>query len=362
MKIDPKYRRQLEHAKELKTLRVLPDYALCTTDFVSNDYLGMARIDFPNPQKKIGSGLGSRLIAGNSREAQYCEAFLAELFSAESALVFNSGYDANLGFFSTVPQKNEVVLYDQLIHASIRDGLRLSQASSYAFAHNNLEDLEAKLLRFQNQTVWIVVEGVYSMDGDQAPLEAILNLAQRFDAHVVVDEAHSLGVLGENGLGLSSTMLQHPNLVVRIVTFGKAVGAHGAAVLGSREIKDFLIHACRTFIYSTAMPPEAYSRIQNCLDYMQKHTEKREALHEILNVFAKQFNLPKQHIQLVPIQGIEAIKTIMLEAGKQKMAIKGVWSPTVPEGQERLRISLHEFNTSQEIYNLNEFLKTHHHG
>jgi 8-amino-7-oxononanoate synthase len=354
-----KYIQKLEQVKNSGVLRVLPDYTTCAVDFVSNDYLGMSRIAFPIKQTLSFSGLGSRLIAGNSREAQHCEDFLAELFLAESALVFNSGYDANLGFFSTLPQKEEVVLYDEAIHASIRDGLRLSLASSYSFAHNDLLDLEQKLQRYADRTTILVVEGVYSMDGDEAPLREIFNLAAQYGAQVVVDEAHSLGVVGQHGLGASFDWRQHPNLLARIITFGKAVGAHGAAVLSNHELKEFLVHGCRAFIYTTALPPEAYLRIRLALEYIQKHPGMREQLQQNTAHFAQVFDLPEQHIQLLPIAGVAKIKSLMQEAKQQKIALKGVWSPTVPLGQERLRISLHAFNNETEINTLFQFLKAH---
>ena len=316
----------------------------------------MSGIKFSDTSIQTFSGLGSRLIAGNSRQALYCEDFLAEFFKAQSALFFNSGFDANLGFFSTVPQKDEVVLYDRAIHASIRDGLRLSMASSYSFEHNNLVDLEQKLLRFREKNCLIVVEGVYSMDGDQAPLEEIIQLASRYGSYVVVDEAHSMGVVGGQGLGLSFQFADHPNILARIVTFGKAVGAHGAAVLASKNIKDFLIHACRTFIYTTALPPESYTRVQNCLEFLHRNPEKRKALFEVTKFFSEKFDAPNQYIQAIPIRGIENVKRIMLHAAQKKIAIKGVWSPTVDAGQERLRISLHAYNEKSEIENLLDFI------
>lgn len=344
-----KYHSKYRAAKLENALRVLPNYENCQIDFISNDYLGMGRMNFGPSSTKHFSGLGSRLIAGNSREALYCEDFLAELFQAESALVFNSGFDANLGFFSTIPQKDEIVLYDQAIHASIRDGLRLSAASNYAFQHNDLHDLSQKLERFSGKNIFIVVEGIYSMDGDSAPLSEILILAQKFGAYVVVDEAHSLSIHGETGLGLSEQYAHHPNLLARIITFGKAVGAHGAAVLCNREMNQFLVHACRSFIYTTALAPKAYLRIVNCLNHLSKHQELRSQLNNAIEVYAEHFNAPKQHIQILPMRGIEQIKALTAKAVQEKIAIKGVWSPTVPEGQERLRISLHSYNTEAEL-------------
>lgn len=335
----------------------MPDYSNCTVDFVTNDYLGMARKSQVIASHIVNAGLGSRLIAGNSKEAIYCEDFLAELFQVESALVFNSGYDANLGFFSTIPQKDEIVLFDKAIHASVRDGLRLSAAKSYSFNHNDLQDLEEKLIRFQGSNVFVVIEGVYSMDGDKAPIDEILQLAQVYKAYVVVDEAHSLGVEGENGLGLAEKYFKHPNLLARIITFGKAIGAHGAAVLSNRDLKKYLIHACRSFIYTTALAPSAYVRIKENLEFVYKNRNLRDSLDSVTQCFAHRFNLPNQHIQMIPMNGITRIRQIMNLSAENNIALKGVWSPTVPEGEERLRISLHSFNTEKEINQLYHFLE-----
>lgn len=357
MKKQLKYLDKLNLAAARHELRTLPDYVNCNIDFVSNDYLGIARKQFSNLENACFSGLGSRLIAGNSAQAQHTEEYLSKIFRCEAALIFNSGYDANLGFFSTIPQKDEIVLYDQAIHASIRDGLRLSNAANYAFRHNDLDDLRQKLIRFEDKTILIVVEGIYSMDGDEAPLAEIMNLARSFDAHVIVDEAHSIGVIGENGLGLSQQFAKHPNLLARVVTFGKAVGAHGAAVLSNHEICSFLIHACRSFIYTTALPPESYLRIEDCFKYLIISDKERSELETITSYFSEIFEKPKRHIQVIPIKGITELKILTQKALQEKIALKGVWSPTVAPGQERLRLSLHAFNTKEEIMLLFEFLK-----
>ena len=180
----PKYLSELEKSQGIGELRTLPDYSSCAVDFVSNDYLGLGQIKLSLPEFDTHSGLGSRLIAGNSHAAQDCEAFLADFYDAESALVFNSGYTSNLGFFSTIPKKDEVVLYDTLVHASIRDGLRLSAAASFSFKHNDWADLDAKVLRYPEQSVFVVVEACYSMHGDFTDLDALFALAEKHKFHV----------------------------------------------------------------------------------------------------------------------------------------------------------------------------------
>jgi 8-amino-7-oxononanoate synthase len=345
----PKYLSELEKSQGIGELRTLPDYSSCAVDFVSNDYLGLGQIKLSLPEFDTHSGLGSRLIAGNSHAAQDCEAFLADFYDAESALVFNSGYTSNLGFFSTIPKKDEVVLYDTLVHASIRDGLRLSAAASFSFKHNDWADLDAKVLRYPEQSVFVVVEACYSMHGDFTDLDALFALAEKHKFHVIIDEAHSIGVYGEQGKGLSQPYFNHPQLLARIITFGKALGAHGAAVLCDTMVKSYLIHACRAFIYTTALPPEQYARIQAAVQHCATMDQERETLHELCVYFSDQMRTPVSHIQTVEMSGIEQIKRLVELAKEQKIALKGVWSPTVPLGQERLRISLHSYNTRQEI-------------
>ncbi len=345
----PKYLSELEKSQGLGELRTLPDYVSCQVDFVSNDYLGLGKIDLNSPKFNIHAGLGSRLIAGNSQAAQECETFLADFYDTESALVFNSGYTANLGFFSTIPKKDEVMLYDALVHASIRDGLRLSPAASFSFKHNDWADLETKVLRYLDQTVFVVVEACYSMHGDFADFDALFALAEKHKFQVIIDEAHSIGVYGEQGKGLSQAYFNHPQLLARIITFGKALGAHGAAVLCDTTVKSYLIHASRAFIYTTALPPEQYARIQAAIQHCATMDQERETLQELCVYFSKQMRTTISHIQTVEMSGIEQIKRLVDSAKEQKIAIKGVWSPTVPPGQERLRISLHSYNTRQEI-------------
>lgn len=325
-------------------------------DFVSNDYLGMAKCAIELPEVDLFSGMGSRLIAGNAREAVACEAFLSENYNSEAALIFNSGYTANLGLFSCLAQKDEIVLYDEYCHASIRDGLRLSISKNHSFKHNDLVDLEKKLKQFQGRSIFVVVEACYSMDGDFADLTALFALTDQYDFKIIVDEAHSVGVCGENYLGLANDFAAHPALLARVLTFGKAIGAHGAAVLSTTELKTFLIHACRPFIYTTALPPESYLRIRACLEYLNQMEDSRMALQKNIQEFCCLFNTSSSHIQVIEIKDINIIKSIVHDAQNEGIAIKGVWSPTVPEGHERLRISLHSFNTKEEIQQLYYFL------
>jgi 8-amino-7-oxononanoate synthase len=226
-------------------------------DFSSNDYLGFARSrglkqNIMNellgyPLSLLGA-TGSRLLSGNTEFAEQLEKELATIHQAENGLIFNSGYTANLALFSSVPQKNDTVICDELIHASVIDGARLSLAKRLKFRHNDLEDLEKKI-KLSTGQCYVAVESVYSMDGDLADLLHIAKLCRDYDARLIVDEAHAFGVLGT---GLVDLLKIQQAVFARVVTFGKALGLHGAIVLGSELLRDYLINFARPFIYSTA--------------------------------------------------------------------------------------------------------------
>ncbi|MBL4654010.1 MAG: aminotransferase class I/II-fold pyridoxal phosphate-dependent enzyme, partial [Flavobacteriales bacterium] len=223
-------------------------------DFSSNDYLGFAR-DFAvlNHSVGVGGSTGSRLLTGNSIEAEELEAFIAEYHNAEAGLLYNSGYDANIGLLSCVPQRGDTVIYDELSHASIIDGIRLSRAESFKFKHNNLEHLETRL-KSAKGNVFVVVESVYSMDGDFSPLQELINLKQKFDFNLIVDEAHATGLFGKKGEGRCVELGIQNEVFARVHTYGKALGCHGAIVLGSETLRSYLINFSRSFIYTTALP------------------------------------------------------------------------------------------------------------
>jgi len=312
-------------------------------DFFSNDYLGMSALEI-SLKTKVGS-TGSRLISGNSKEAEECESFLADWFKTEAALVFNSGYDANLGFFSSVPQKGDTVLYDEKIHASVRDGVRLSFASSFSFGHNNTEDLKKKILKAEG-TVFVVVESLYSMAGDISPLGNILAICKLTNANLIVDEAHACGVFGEHGRGLVDSLPDSSSVFARIITFGKAYGYHGAAVLCSNQIKQFLINFARSFIYTTALPKESYSQIQERVGHDSIPQRQRQLQRNISefrsqfpeNTFVSEVNSP---IQVMRIGNVEETKRNEQEFLNKGWAVKAILSPTVAKGEEGIRFCIH---------------------
>lgn len=336
-------------------------------DFSSNDYLGFAKSEtifdavhsfLLDRTIKSNGATGSRLLSGNHVLYAETEAFMAEFHQSESALLFNSGYDANVGFFSSVPQRSDVILYDELSHASIRDGIQLSNAKSYKFEHNDFEALEKLILRFKTDTseIYVVTESVFSMDGDCPNLEELTTLCEKHNCLLVLDEAHALGVFGEKGEGLVQSLNLQDKVFARIMTFGKGLGCHGAAVLGSQELKNYLVNFARSFIYTTGLSPHSVATI--LIAYQQLEADKIGALRENITHFNQQKNLlglkplfvhSKSAIQSAIIPGNEKVKSIAQQLQQKGFGVKAILSPTVPEGQERLRFCLHSYNSKEEI-------------
>jgi 8-amino-7-oxononanoate synthase len=332
----------------LRSLSLFTDFS----DFYSNDYLGFSHETTVSSFNEKGA-TGSRLISGNCQEAMDAELELAKFYGAEAGVMFNSGYDANIGFFSSVPQRGDTVLYDELIHASVRDGIRMSFAKSFGFKHNDLKDLEARLRKAEG-TVYVAIEGLYSMDGDLAYLNGVVELCQSYGAYLIVDEAHSAGVFGADGKGLVSALGCEANVFARLVTFGKSYGSHGAIVLGSQKLKEYLVNFSRSFIYTTALPPYVYtlnaSRVKHDLLKL-KQDELQKNLRYFRGAFShsgliSDVNSP---IQVLQIGKVEAVKEIAEKLQKEKIAVKPIYSPTVAVGQERLRFCFHAFNTEEEM-------------
>ena len=282
---------KLQERRDNDNLRTLKA-SLNGIDFCSNDYLGIAKHGLPSQfsqhtlSKQTGS-TGSRLLSGNSADAEALEKQLAVFHQTEAALVFNSGYDANIDLFSSIANKHTIYLYDALCHASIIDGIRLSIATGYKFKHNDIEDLETKLKRAEGKSVCIAVESVYSMDGDIAPLQEIAALAKRYGASLIVDEAHATGVFGAKGAGIVQTLAIQDNVLARVHTFGKALGCHGAVIVSSTLVKEYLTNFARSFIYTTALPPHSISAIANVYTYLQDASFNNKMLHDIITYFRK---------------------------------------------------------------------------
>lgn len=336
-------------------------------DFSSNDYLGFAKsrelfeqIAQRVPKSKFLNGAsGSRLISGNSAETERLEQRLAHFFKAPAALLFNSGYAANQSVLSSVPQKDDVIFYDELAHACIKDGARLSLAKHYSFHHNDLDDLAGKITRIKASRAFIAVESIYSMDGDTCPLVQLVDFANKLDAVIILDEAHSTGVVGDLGSGYAASLNLHDKIDIRIHTFGKAMGVHGACVVGSSALTEYLINFARPFIYTTALPPHSVQSIESSLDFIIKNSERIDQLHQNIKLYKEKIKREStdSSIQTFIVGGneptIKASKKLFYEG----FDVRPILAPTVPKGSERLRICLHSFNTSLEIERLCETLQ-----
>lgn len=351
--------------KKLKERKQLGNYrslfvSNLKIDFFSNDYLGFARENLTKQNVK-GGATGSRLLSGNSSEAMQCEVNLAQHFNAEASLVFNSGYAANMGVLSAVLQRNDTVLYDQYIHASSRDGIQMSHAKSISFKHNDVADLEHRLDKSTSEINYVVVESLYSMDGDFAPLTKIVEVCERYKADLIVDEAHSGGVFGAQGRGLVWHEKLSNRIFCRILTFGKAYGFHGAVVLGSEHLISYLVNFSRPFIYSTALPIGDYLTITQRCTYNEMEL-KQEALQRNILLFRKMTtNLKLLSDVMSPIQIVEFSETTNLIDAVDALKVNGIYTkailpPTVPKGKARLRLCMHAFNTSEEIELLTKVL------
>lgn len=333
-------------------------------DFCSNDYLGLtAKLCHTSKvwhSFAVGS-TGSRLLSGNDSLIEETEQLIASFHQSEAALIFNSGYDANLGLLSSVPQRGDTVLYDYLSHASLRDGIRLSFAQSFSFAHNNSHDLERRLQQATGN-VFVVTESVFSMDGDICPMARLVALCEKYKAHLIIDEAHATGVIGEKGEGLAQHLQLHETVFARVHTFGKACGCHGAVVLGSAQLRDYLINFARSIMYSTALPPHAIAAIAESYRLFPAMNKERKHLQQLIQQFQSASVKYEKLISLTPIQGVivpgnEAVKELAETLQQQGFDVRPILYPTVPEGKERLRIVLHAFNTTAELDALIGLLK-----
>ncbi|KAG9322655.1 hypothetical protein KVV02_007922 [Mortierella alpina] len=369
----------------LRSLVIIPD---SSADFSSNDFLGLARnprlgarflaelASFPKHAPPLGS-TGSRLLDGNSRYAEDLEHLIAHFHHAEAALIFNSGFDANVGFFSSVPQPGDVILYDEFIHASVHDGMKVTRAGvKKAFSHNNLSHLaellqnvrqEEKTTGAKERNIFVAVESVYSMDGDIAPLKEIVDLLDTYGAHLIVDEAHATGVFGQNGRGLVNEMGLESRVFARLHTFSKALASNGAALVGPKILKDYLINYARPLIYSTFTSFNNLASVKSAYQMLiaGETVELVEKVHGLIHYFRSNINVP-DHMLLPstsPIQGIvmdgnakvNALSQRLIKAG---LNVKPIRFPTVPKGKERVRICLHSHNTQEQVQQLIQIVQT----
>lgn len=347
-------------AGALRTLKITDTNA---HDFSSNDYLGLARSQALSEtiNKRVASlplagngATGSRLLTGNSAFTQDVEEQLATIFKSAAALIFNSGYSANLSVLSSLPQKDDTILYDELAHACIKDGARLSLAKRFSFRHNNLNDLEAKLKRATGR-IFIAVESIYSMDGDACPLAALVPLAEQYNATIILDEAHSTGVTGPNGSGLAVALGLHERIAIRIYTFGKAMGIHGACVAGSENLVRYLVNFARPFIYTTAMPAHSIAAIACAFEYVQEHIHLQQTLQHKIALYLENARhignrtASTSAIQTALFPGNQRCREAAATLQALGFDVRPILSPTVAQGAERLRICLHTYNSDEAI-------------
>ena len=347
-------------------------------DFCSNDYLGFANSDElfssteleisnlkfsksknKSPISNLSGSTGSRLLAGNSAYTEILEKKIATFHNAEAGLIYNSGYDANVGLFSALGQKGDTIIYDEYIHASVHDGIKLSSASAFMFRHNDISHLE-KRLKIAHGVVYVAVESIYSMDGDAALLKEISGICQKYFANLIVDEAHATGITANNGKGLVQKLFLEQNVFARVHTFGKALGCHGAIVLGSDLLRNFLINFSRSFIYTTALPVKSLVAVNQAYLLLQRSDIVIQELHELINYFKKhlsenaktQLIKSDSAIQCIVVSGNDKVKKIAAVLQQDGFDVRPILSPTVQKGKERLRICIHVFNTPSQIKGL----------
>lgn len=360
-----------EQENSLRTLKPENDLV----DFCSNDYLGFAHsnklaellvdCDILLSDTALNGSTGSRLLTGNTKFTESLEQTIANYHNAEAGLIFNSGYVANVGLFSCIGLKDDTILYDELCHASIIDGTRLSFAKAVKFKHNDTDHLK-ELLKKVTGTVYVAVESVYSMDGDIAPLKEISKICEQYSANLIVDEAHATGVFGKKGDGLVCELGLEKNVFARVHTFGKALGIHGAVVIGSKDLREYLINFSRPFIYTTALPPANIANIKCSYALLEKSTSILAYNKHLIHFFKEEIKEIQQLnyvnsnscIQAIIVGDKSNTKLIAEAIQLQGYDVRPILSPTVPEGTERLRICIHSFNTEKEIVGLIKTIKT----
>jgi 8-amino-7-oxononanoate synthase len=325
-------------------------------DFSSNDYLGLASApelvaaaeEALTRGVPLGAG-GSRLLRGNHPEHEALEAEAASFFRAETALYFGGGFLANYALFAALPQRDDLVVHDELIHASVHDGLRAGRARAVAAKHNDAQSFDDRITAWRAGggigRPWIAVESLYSMDGDRAPLADLIAVADRHDGLVVLDEAHATGVFGPQGRGLGAAFEGRDN-VVSLHTCGKALGASGALVLAPAILRDFLVNRSRPFIYATAPSPLMAAVVRRALAICRDEPQRRETLHRRVSDFGRlasaKLGLALSGSQIQPfVVGGDGDAVALAKAVRARgFDVRAVRPPTVPENTARLRIAL----------------------
>lgn len=325
-------------------------------DFSSNDYLALA--EAPRLKAAITSAIergvppgagGSRLLRGNHPEHEALEAEAAAYFRSERALYFGSGYAANTALFSTLPQRDDLIVHDALVHASVHEGIAASKSPAVSVPHNDVDAFADAIRNWRKAGgtghPWIAVESLYSMDGDRAPLSELTELADRHDGFLVIDEAHATGVFGPGGRGFAAALERQENIVV-VHTCGKALGLSGALVSASATLCDYLVNRARGFIYSTAPSPLMAAGVREALKVLADEPERQEALEALQrfanDALARVLGMEGSGSQILPVRIDDNALSVQIAARMREAGfdIRAIRPPTVPEGTARLRIAI----------------------
>ncbi|MCB1110776.1 MAG: pyridoxal phosphate-dependent aminotransferase family protein [Chlamydiia bacterium] len=347
----------LDRRKACGNFRALQTHT-SQVDFASNDYLGLARssslkevvIQEWGKLQGVGS-TGSRLLTGNRAYTEKLEGEIAAFHGSEAGLLFNCGFMANLGLITALAKTGATFLFDAEIHASMREGFKLSKSRAFPFRHQDLEHLEKRLKKCSaSSDTYICVESVYSTDGSLSPLAEIGALAEAYGAQLIVDEAHAVGVFGPQGRGLAQQVF------AQVIPFGKGVGAFGAIVLGSKELKDFLVNFATPFMYSTALPDHCLAAIQSSYQIFPHLEVERKHLKSLIEMA----HFSPSTIQPIPISGNHQARKLSCYLASKGFDVRALLSPTVQRGKEVLRLCLHAFNSKEELTRLLSLVKAYH--
>ncbi len=331
--------------------------------FGSNNYLGLAN----DPQvltgvreglSRYGAGVaGPPMLNGTTSLHRELQRRLSRLKCAEDALIYSSGYSANIGWVSGLVGRRDVVVLDRLCHASAFDGLRLTKARVVTFRHNDVTDFEAKLAKVASRedfvNIFVVVEGVYSMDGDLAPLDLIVPLSRRFGAFLVVDDAHGTGVLGENGRGAAEHFGVEGRVDLVMGTFSKALAVTGGFLAGSKEVIEYLRFFSRSYFFSASLPPTTAAAVLAGLDVIEQEPERRQELHENVRYLVQELRSrgieTESSSAIVPVRVPRGIRRVACRLDDAGIFVNAIEYPAVPKGKERLRVSVTSEHTRQDI-------------
>ncbi len=345
---------RLNERKEQNLLRQL-HLPADNIDFCSNDYLGIIRNRLLRNRPTglhTGSG-GTRTLSGNYRLIESTEEKIAAFHNAEAALIFSSGYDANLGVLASVPQKGDTLLFDELSHPSVKDGAKITAAQASTFAHNDLNDLKTQLQQ-STGNIFVFTEAVFDADGSKAPLEKMVRLCNEFHAHLIVNESHSIGLFGEKGEGLVYELGLEEVVFARIHGFGNACGCHGAVVMGSEQLKHYLLNFCNQLMHSTTLSEQTVATIWESYKILPQLWQERTHLNTIIQTFQDadlpykklESDTPIQHLLVNSLEEANHVAEQIKQAG---FDVRPVFYPAVPKGAERVRVVLHSFNTRGEV-------------